>query len=94
MRQPIRVMSGSGGEINFDNPNMGRPFKGVPAYVVNIREWHQEDRTSFTPAGGESDEYILNSQVTEQSLRIEWHLGDEGKIKEIGFLCVGESDQD
>ena len=103
MHQPVRVKVGIDGVDEgaiVTGPGKGKNFVGVPAYIVNIREWHQEDRTSFTPGGGETDEFILNSRIRTATLggetvgthlEIEWHLGDDksARISEIGFLCVG-----
>jgi hypothetical protein len=88
MRQPILVNEAGGSVVN--SGNKGRKFRGLPAYVVHIREWDQEDRTSFTSSGGEIDEYVLNSNVNSDRLSVSWNLGDNGRIVEIGFLCVGE----
>lgn len=88
MREPILVADNEPGTI-VQSPGRGRPFEGIPAYVVNIREWHQEDRTSFNPNGGEMDEYHLDTNVTKEELTIHWNLGDNGAILEIGFVCAG-----
>ena len=87
IRQPILVNDNGGDVVN--SPNQGRKFRGLPAYVVHIREWHQEDRTSFSSSGAEMDEYVLNSSVNSDRLSISWNLGDEGRIIEVAFLCVG-----
>ena len=73
-----------------DTADAGRPFRGLPAYLVHIREWHQEDRTSFEPGGGELDRYVLQSDVTSDRLHVEWSLADNGALVEIGFICVGQ----
>ena len=90
MRNPIRTGSGLEGEL-VKREGLGRPFRGLPAHVVHVRQWVQEDRTSYAKHGGEMDEYVLDSKVTAQELRIWWDLGDEGRIEEIGFLCTGEA---
>jgi hypothetical protein len=75
IRQPINV----GGQKRFNGP---------PAYTVNFREWVQDDKAR---GGGESDDFILNSNVNEDRLQIDWRLGDDhGGIKEISFIVIGE----
>jgi hypothetical protein len=70
----------------------GFRFVGFPSYMVHIREWVQEDRTSAVSGGGEMDEYVLNSNIDSRRLNISWDLGDNGRIKEIGFICMGFPD--
>lgn len=61
----------------------GKFTANYPAYVVHFREYHLDD------ARGEVDEFILNSNCTNQRLVIEWNIGDNSPIKEIGFIAIG-----
>ena len=64
-------------------------FATSPAYVTHFREYELEDSRRGR-GEREIDEYRMNSNVTEDSIDIEWIVGDDAAVREIGFLIVGE----
>jgi hypothetical protein len=65
---------------------------GFPAIWFTFENGFKKIERPPHQAGGGNGRVCLNSNVDSRRLNVSWDLGDNGRIKEIGFICMGLPD--